>query len=71
MPLRAVPVPAGMDPEQRMKLAIELTAQAMACTNDQPAEAAGMLKGAQRQLGQARGTLWARGQPKGWSEGWS
>ena len=41
--LRTFPVPAGMDPEQRMKLAIELTEQAMACMNHQPAEAAGML----------------------------
>ena len=69
-PVCAIPVPAGMDPEQRMKLAIELTEQAMACMADQPAEAAGMLKEAQRQLGQARGALWARGQPKWWTEGW-
>ena len=42
-PLHALPIPAGMDPEQRMKLAIELTEQAVACMNDQPAEGAGML----------------------------
>ncbi len=63
-PFHAISIPAGMDPEQRMKLAIELTELAMACMNDQPAEAAGMLKEAQRQLGQARGALWARVQPK-------
>ena len=60
-----------MGPEQRIKLAIELAEQAMACMKERPAEAAGMLKEAQRQLGQARGTLWARVEPKWWKEDWS
>ncbi len=69
-PLRTFPVSAGMDPEHRMKLAIELTERAMACMNDRPAQAARMLEEARQQLGQARGALWARVQPKWWTEGW-
>ena len=29
-PLRAIPVPAGMDPEQRIKLGVQLAKQALA-----------------------------------------
>ena len=62
--LRATPVPAGVDPEQRFKLAVGVAEQALACMRDRPTEAAGILKEAQRQLGQARGKIWAELQPK-------
>ena len=43
----ATPVPAGLDPEQRIKLAVELAAQALACMTERPAQATDMLKEAQ------------------------
>ena len=41
-PLRAIPVPAGMDPEQRIKLAVEPAEQAMTYMKDQPTRLASL-----------------------------
>ena len=64
-PLHAIPLPVGMDPRQRITLAIDLARQALACKDDQPAEAALMLEEARRQLGQARSMLCPAGE---WNE---
>ena len=57
-PVRAIPVPAGMDPEQRVKLAVELAEPMMDGMATPPAEATGMLKEVQWQLGQVIAKLW-------------
>lgn len=44
----------GMSISERIKLAVELEEQALACLSSRPAEAAGFLAEAHRQIGQAR-----------------
>ena len=61
-PLRAIPLPAGMDPRQRVAFAVDLAEQALACMDDQPDEAADMLDEARRQLGLAKSGLCGSGE---------
>ena len=49
--LRAIPVSAGMDPEQHIMHTVEPADQPLACMSQRPAGATGMLKEAQPRTG--------------------